>query len=70
MNSRGYDLSYLSNSPRLIPQDDDNSNEPKNAEYDQEYLSQNDLVIGMNGKPIKRYLAGIEKRLDKPLPTI
>ena len=46
------------------------NNEPENEEYDPEYLAQNDLVIGMNGRPIKKYLADIEKKLGKPLSTL
>jgi hypothetical protein len=44
--------------------------EPKNQDYDLRYLAQNDLVIGMNGRPIKMYLADIEKKLGKPLSSI
>ncbi len=39
-------------------------------EYDQEYLDRYGLVIGMAGKPIKRYLAEIEKKLGKPMSTL
>jgi hypothetical protein len=46
------------------------NNESENEEYDPDYLAQNDLVIGMNGRPIKKYLADIEKKLGKPLSTI
>lgn len=46
------------------------NNEPENEEYDPKYLAQNDLVIGMNGRPIKKYLADIEKKLGKPLSTL
>jgi hypothetical protein len=44
-----------------------NNNEPQRDEYDQDYLDRNDLAIGMNGQPIKKYLADIEKKLVKPL---
>ena len=46
------------------------NNEPINEEYSQEYLEQNGLAIGMNGQPIKKYLADIEKKLGKPLSTL
>ena len=39
-------------------------------EYDQDYLDRYDLVIGMAGKPIKRYLAEIEKKIGKPMSSI
>jgi hypothetical protein len=41
-----------------------------NEVYDQEYLDQNDLAISMSGRPIKKYLAEIEKKLGKPLSTL
>lgn len=47
-----------------------NNNEPENEEYDQEYLDRNDLAIGMNGQPIKKYLADIEKKLGHSLSSI
>ena len=46
------------------------NDQPQNEEYDPEYLAQNDLVISMNGRPIKKYLADIEKKLGKPLSTL
>ena len=46
------------------------NNESENEEYDPKYLAQNDLVIGMNGQPIKKYLSDIEKKLGKPLSTL
>lgn len=46
------------------------NNELPNEEYSQEYLDENNLVIGMNGRPIKKYLADIEKKLGKPLSTL
>jgi hypothetical protein len=46
------------------------NNELPNEEYSKEYLDENNLVIGMNGRPIKKYLAEIEKKLGKPLSTI
>jgi hypothetical protein len=39
-------------------------------EYPQDYLERCDLVIGMAGKPIKKYLADIEKKIGKPLSSI
>lgn len=46
------------------------NNDLPDEEYSQEYLDENNLVIGMNGRPIKKYLADIEKKLGKPLSTL
>lgn len=46
------------------------NNELPNEEHSQEYLDENNLVIGMNGQPLKKYLADIEKKLGKPLSTL
>lgn len=65
-------LSFLSKSyptPAKVEYQSSN-NKPENGEYDPEYLAQSDLVIGMNGRPIKKYLAEIEKKLGKALSTI
>ena len=32
-----------------------NNNEPQNEEYSQDYQDQNNLSMGMNGQPIKKY---------------
>jgi hypothetical protein len=48
----------------------DSNNQSQKDEYDQEYLDRYDLVIGMAGKPIKKYLADIEKKIGKPLSSI
>lgn len=45
-------------------------NELPNEEYSQKYLDENNLVIGMNGQPIKKYLAEIEKKLGHALSSI
>ena len=66
-------LSFLSKSnptPETKVEYQSSNNEPENEEYDPEYLAQNDLVIGMNGRPIKKYLAEIEKKLGHPLSSI
>ena len=42
----------------------------RKKEYNQDYLDQYDLVIGMTGKPIKKHLAEIEKKFGKPASTI
>ncbi len=66
-------LSFLPKSNPTSPLQEgsnNNNNEPENEEYDPKYLAQNDLVIGMNGRPIKKYLADIEKKLGKPLSTL
>jgi hypothetical protein len=62
-------LSFLSK-PDSARQVNKGGIDSKSDEYDSEYLAQNDLVIGMNGRPIKKYLADIEKKLGKPLSTI
>jgi hypothetical protein len=72
----GLDLASLSflptsdSSPQVQEGCQSNDNELNNEEYDKDYLDQNDLAIGMNGRPIKKYLVDIEKRLGKPLSTI
>jgi hypothetical protein len=48
----------------------DSNSQSQKDEYDQEYLDRYDLVIGMAGKPIKKYLADIEKKIGKPLSSI
>jgi hypothetical protein len=66
-------LSFLPKSnptPETKVEYQSSNNEPENEEYDPEYLAQNDLVIGMNGRPIKKYLAEIEKRLGHALSSI
>jgi len=73
--SKELDLSSLSFLPKSNPnlpvqRDRNDNNEPQNEEYDQDYLDQNDLAIGMNGQPIAKYLADIEKKLGKPLSTL
>lgn len=74
--SKELDLSSLSFLPGSNPNAPtkeshiSNNNEPQNDEYDQDYLDRNDLAIGMNGQPIKKYLADIEKKLGKPLSTL
>ena len=50
--------------------DCNDNNEPQNEEYDEDYLDRSDLAIGMNGRPIAKYLAEIEKKLGKPLSTL
>ena len=71
----GLDLSSLSflpkaNSDYSVGDSPNNTNEPQSEEYDQDYLDRNDLAIGMNGQPIAKYLADIEKKLRKPLSTL
>ena len=67
-------LSFLSKSnptpETKVEYQSSNNNEPENGGYDPEYLDQSDLVIGMNGRPIKKYLAEIEKKLGKSLSSI
>lgn len=63
-------LSFLSKSNPNAPTHVSNNGETQNEEYDQDYLDRNDLAIGMNGQPIAKYLADIEKRLGKPLSTL
>ena len=66
-------LSFLPKSNPTSPLQEgsnNNNNEPQNDEYDQDYLDRNELAIGMNGQPIKKYLAEIEKKLGKPLSTL
>lgn len=46
------------------------NNESTNEEYTQEYLDQNGSAIGMNGQPMKKYLAKIEKKLGHALSSI
>ena len=61
-------LSFLSKSnptPETKESYQSNNDEQQNEEYDQD-----DLVISMNGQPIKKYLADIEKKLGKPLSTL
>ena len=53
----------------LAPNSSDN-NPSQTDEYPQDYLDRYDLVIGMAGKPIKRYLAEIEKKIGKPMSSI
>jgi hypothetical protein len=48
----------------------DSNNQSQNEQFDQDYLDRYDLVIGMAGKPIKRYLAEIEKKIGKPMSSI
>jgi hypothetical protein len=70
------DLSSLSFLPKSNPTPEtkegyqSNNDQPQNEEYDQDYLDRNDLSIGMNGQPIAKYLADIEKKLGKPLSTL
>jgi hypothetical protein len=45
-------------------------NPSQKDEYPQDYLDRYDLLIGMAGKPIKRYLAEIEKKIGKPMSSI
>jgi uncharacterized protein YbcC (UPF0753/DUF2309 family) len=72
----GLDLTSLSllpksdSSPQVQESCQSNDNELNNEEYDKNYLDKNDLAIGMNGQPIKKYLADIEKKLGKPLSTL
>jgi hypothetical protein len=68
----GFDLSSLTILAKSDPllQEIPDRPQDKKEEYNAEYLSQNDLVIGMNGQPIKKYLAEIEKKLGKPLSTL
>jgi hypothetical protein len=55
----------------LAPEDRSDSNiQSQTEEYDQDYLDQNDLAIGMNGQPIKKYLADIEKKLGHALSSL
>jgi hypothetical protein len=61
--------SALSYSKPLAQSNCDNKPSQKD-EYSQDYLDRYDLVIGMAGKPIKRYLAEIEKKIGKPLSSI
>jgi hypothetical protein len=66
-------LSFLPKSNPTSPLQEgsnNNNNESENEEYDQDYLDRNDLSIGINGQPIKKYLAYIEKKLGKPLSTL
>ena len=61
-------LSFLSKSnptPETKESYQSNNDEQQNEEYDQD-----DLAISMNGQPIKKYLADIEKKLGKPLSTL
>jgi hypothetical protein len=71
-DSKELDLSSLSFLPKSTPpaQASSGDNRDPSEEYDPVYLAQSDLVIGMNGRPIKKYLADIEKKLGKPLSTI
>jgi hypothetical protein len=48
----------------------DSNNQSQNEQYDQDYLDHYDVVIGMNGKPIKRYLNDIEKKIGHALSSI
>ena len=61
--------SATSYSKPLAPNSSDN-NPSQTDEYPQDYLDRYDLVIGMAGKPIKRYLAEIEKKIGKPMSSI
>ena len=73
IESKELDLSSLSFLPKSNGSGQascNKSSEPQNGEYDQEYLDESDSVIGMNGSPIKKYLAEIEKKLGKPLSTL
>ena len=66
-------LSFLPKSNPTSPLQEgsnNNNNEPQNDEYDQDYLDRNGLAIDMNGRPIKKYLADIEKKLGKLLSTL
>ncbi|MGA8914598.1 MAG: hypothetical protein WA393_10540 [Nitrososphaeraceae archaeon] len=58
------------NSDYSVGDSPNNTNEPQSEEYDQDYLDRNGLAIGMNGQPIAKYLADIEKKLGKPLSTL
>jgi hypothetical protein len=53
-----------------LAQSNCDNNPSQKDEYSQDYLDRYDLVIGMAGKPIKRYLAEIEKKIGKPLSSI
>ena len=55
---------------KSLVQNSSDNNRSKNDEYPQDYLDRYDLVIGMAGKPIKRYLAEIEKKRGKPMSSI
>lgn len=55
------------NSDYSVGDSPNNTNEPQSEEYDQD---RNGLAIGMNGQPIAKYLADIEKKLGKPLSTL
>jgi lipopolysaccharide export LptBFGC system permease protein LptF len=46
------------------------NNPSQKDEYTQDFLDRYDLVIGMAGRPIKRYLAEIEKKFGKPISTL
>jgi hypothetical protein len=61
--------STASNSSPPVQTSRDNNPSQKD-EYDQDYLDHYDLVIGMAGKPIKRYLADIEKKFGHALSSI
>lgn len=73
--SKELDLSSFSflpkaNSDYSVGDSPNNTNEPQSEEYDRDYLDRNGLAIGMNGQPIAKYLADIEKKLGKPLSTL
>lgn len=76
IESKELDLSSLTFLPKSNPTPEtkegyqSNNDQPQNEEYDQDYLDRNDLAIGMNGQPIAKYLADIEKKLGKPLSTL
>jgi lipopolysaccharide export LptBFGC system permease protein LptF len=53
-----------------LDQSNCDNNPSQKDEYPQDYLDRYDLVIGMAGKPIKRYLAEIEKKIGKPMSSI
>ena len=55
---------------KSLAQSSCDNNPSQKDEYPQDYLDRYDLVIGMAGKPIKRYLADIEKKMGKPLSSI
>ena len=65
------DKDIKSSSPNVMADDSfRNSIRLQNGEYNQAFLDHYDLVIGMAGKPIKKHLAEIEKRIGKPVTTI
>jgi hypothetical protein len=61
-------LSFLSKSNQSAQGNTTSQNETQ--EFPPEYLAQSNLVIGMNGQPIKKYLGDIEKKLGRSLSSI